>query len=88
MLCLPKILVGTPMLCTTNPMFLIDFERRAIVAAGEVQSLLHCAVSFHPGRDPQAPFEIMRIFLEAGGDKRRTVMSHLDRKLYLFYMLL
>ncbi|XP_046659812.1 phosphotriesterase-related protein [Homalodisca vitripennis] len=58
-----------------------DFERRAIVAAAEVQSSLHCAVSFHPGRDAKAPFEIMRIYLEAGGDKNRAIMSHLDRTL-------
>uniref|UniRef100_A0A1B6KBM8 Phosphotriesterase-related protein n=2 Tax=Graphocephala atropunctata TaxID=36148 RepID=A0A1B6KBM8_9HEMI len=58
-----------------------DFERRAIVAAAEVQNSLHCAVSFHPGRDAQAPFEIMRIYLEAGGDKSRAIMSHLDRTL-------
>lgn len=38
-----------------------------------------CGVSFHPGRDPQAPFEILRLYLEAGGKANKCVMSHLDR---------
>ena len=39
-----------------------------------------CPVSFHPGRDAAAPFEIMRIYMEAGGDPKKAIMSHLDRK--------
>ncbi|XP_054288040.1 phosphotriesterase-related protein [Macrosteles quadrilineatus] len=58
-----------------------EFEKRAIVATAEVQQMQNCAVSFHPGRDSRAPFEIMRIYLEAGGDKNRAIMSHLDRTL-------
>lgn len=58
-----------------------DFERRAIQATAEAQSSLKCGVSFHPGRDEQAPFEILRIYLEAGGDASKCVMSHLDRTL-------
>ena len=30
---------------------------------------------------PAAPFEIMRIYLEAGGSAEKAVMSHLDRTL-------
>jgi phosphotriesterase-related protein len=59
-----------------------EFEKRAIIAAGEVQAQLGCPVSFHPGRHPEAPFEIIRLFQEAGGDVKKTVMSHLDRKLF------
>lgn len=58
-----------------------DFEKRAIQATAIVQNQLKCGVSFHPGRDPKAPFEIMRIYLEAGGDASKAVMSHLDRTL-------
>ena len=36
-------------------------------------------VSFHPGRDPQSPFEIMRIFTEAGGNAKKAIMGHLER---------
>ncbi|XP_068618555.1 phosphotriesterase-related protein [Battus philenor] len=58
-----------------------DFERKAIAAAGEVQAQLGCGVSFHPHRDPEAPFEIIRIYTEAGGRVDKAVMSHLDRTL-------
>lgn len=58
-----------------------SFERRSIQATAEVQSQLKCGVSFHPGRDEKAPFEIMRIYLEAGGSASKCVMSHLDRTL-------
>lgn len=58
-----------------------NFERRAIQATAEVQSSLKCGVSFHPGRDQRGPFEILRIYLEAGGDVNKCVMSHLDRTL-------
>lgn len=56
-----------------------DFEKRSIQATGEVQSFIGCGVSFHPGRDSKAPFEIVRIYLEAGGKADKCVMSHLDR---------
>lgn len=35
-------------------------------------------MSFHPGRDAAAPFEIVRLYLEAGGKADKCVMSHLD----------
>ncbi|XP_033221328.1 phosphotriesterase-related protein [Belonocnema kinseyi] len=58
-----------------------DFEKRAIRAAAAAQERLKCPISFHPGRNPSAPFEIMRIFTEAGGDPKKAIMSHLDRTL-------
>lgn len=57
-----------------------DFERKVIKAAGELQKEMGCGVSFHPHRDVEAPFEIMRLYLEAGGTASKAVMSHLDRK--------
>lgn len=57
-----------------------NFERQAIQATAEVQAALKCGVSFHPGRDPRAPFDILRVYLEAGGDASKCVMSHLDRE--------
>lgn len=56
-----------------------DFERRAILATGELQAQLKCPVSFHPGRNSEAPFEIMRLYQEAGGDAQKAILSHLDR---------
>ena len=39
-------------------------------------------ISIHPGRDATAPREILRILLEAGGDKDKIVMGHLDRTIH------
>lgn len=58
-----------------------DFERNAIVASAKAQQTLKCGVSFHPARNLEAPFEIVRYYLEAGGDAKKCVMSHLDRTL-------
>ncbi|KAG4076458.1 hypothetical protein HA402_005901 [Bradysia odoriphaga] len=59
-----------------------EFERRAIEATGIAQEQLRCPVSFHPGRDAAAPFEIVRLYLEAGGKPDKCVMSHLDRTIF------
>lgn len=58
-----------------------SFERRAIEATAIAQQTLKCGVSFHPGRSGLAPFEIVRYYLEAGGDAKKCIMSHLDRTL-------
>ncbi|EEB10015.1 conserved hypothetical protein [Pediculus humanus corporis] len=58
-----------------------DFELRSIKATGIVQEELKCPVTFHPGRDKNGPFEIMRYYTESGGDGRKAIMSHLDRTL-------
>lgn len=59
---------------------LAEFERHSILAAGEIQEVLGCGVSLHPHRVSKAPFEILRLYLEAGGRANKCVMSHLDRK--------
>lgn len=59
-----------------------DFEAKVIRAAANVQSeKKSIPVSIHPGRDPRAPFEVVRIFLEAGGSADKLVMCHLERTL-------
>lgn len=58
-----------------------DFEKRAIQATAEAQEQLKCPVTFHPGRDPGAALEVMRLYQEAGGDSKKAIMSHLDRTL-------
>ena len=55
-----------------------DFERKSIQASAEAQEATGAPVSFHPGRDPKSPFEIMRIFAEAGGNPRKAICSHLE----------
>jgi len=61
---------------------LTDNEKKVLRAAAIVQSGNDAPAIIHPGRDSQAPFEIMRIFTEAGGRGERTIMSHLDRTLH------
>ena len=58
-----------------------DFERKSIVASANAQDSTGAPVSFHPGRDPESPFEIMRIFSEAGGNPKRAICSHLESKI-------
>uniref|UniRef100_A0A1A9WQ53 Phosphotriesterase-related protein n=1 Tax=Glossina brevipalpis TaxID=37001 RepID=A0A1A9WQ53_9MUSC len=65
-----------------------DFEKRAIKATGEIQEVLGCGVSFHPGRNADAPFEILRLYLEAGGKANKCVVSHMDRTILDFDQLL
>jgi len=63
----------------TAPM--TDWEKLSIRAAATAQSSIDGSppVSFHPGRSPDSPFEIMRIFQEAGGKADRMILSHTDR---------
>ncbi|XP_063705654.1 phosphotriesterase-related protein [Culicoides brevitarsis] len=58
-----------------------NFEKNTIKATAEAQQQLKCGVGFHPGRHLEAPFEIVRLYLEAGGDAKKCSMSHLDRTL-------
>lgn len=58
---------------------LTDVEKRSLRAAGIAQSETQSPVMIHPGRDPSAPFEDLRIFQEAGGDAKHTVIAHLGR---------
>ena len=63
-----------------------DFERRSILAAAETQEATGAPVGFHPGRDPESPFEIMRIFTEAGGNAKKSVVGHLESTISQFQL--
>lgn len=56
-----------------------DSETKVLKATAHAQTQLGCPVIIHPGRNPAAPAEIVRILQEAGGDISKTVMSHMDR---------
>ncbi|XP_004468940.2 N-acetyltaurine hydrolase [Dasypus novemcinctus] len=58
---------------------LTESERKVLEATAQAQAQLGCPVIIHPGRNPSAPFQIIRILQEAGADISKTVMSHLDR---------
>uniref|UniRef100_A0A5F8GUW4 N-acetyltaurine hydrolase n=1 Tax=Monodelphis domestica TaxID=13616 RepID=A0A5F8GUW4_MONDO len=58
---------------------LTESENKVLQATAHAQSQLGCPVIVHPGRNPNSPFQIIRILQEAGADVSKTVMSHLDR---------
>ncbi|XP_041100323.1 phosphotriesterase-related protein-like [Polyodon spathula] len=59
-----------------------ESEKRVLQATACAQSQLGCPVIIHPGRNTEAPFQVIRILQEAGGDISKTVMSHLDRTIF------
>ncbi len=54
-------------------------ERRALQAAVIAAKATGAAISVHPGRHVDAPFEIVAILSEAGADLSRVVICHMDR---------
>ncbi|XP_014787151.1 phosphotriesterase-related protein [Octopus bimaculoides] len=60
---------------------LTDSERKVLRAAGMTQEHTGCPIIIHPGRNPKAPAEILRILTEAGAKADQIVISHLDRTL-------
>ena len=59
--------------------FFAAWEKKSLQASAMAQAELGAPVIIHPGRNPKAPEEIVRILQEAGGDISKTVMSHIDR---------
>ncbi|XP_058491757.1 phosphotriesterase-related protein [Solea solea] len=59
-----------------------ESERKVLRATAHAQAQLGCPVIIHPGRNPAAPAEVLRILQEVGGDIGKTVMSHLDRTIF------
>lgn len=57
-------------------------ERRSVDAAVVAQQETGAAISIHPGRAPEAPFAIVDALRAAGADLGRTIMCHVERRLY------
>ena len=57
-------------------------ERKSLRAAARAQRLTGAPLLIHPGRNPQAPLEIIEIVRESGGNPTRTIMSHVDRTIF------
>jgi phosphotriesterase-related protein len=57
-------------------------EEKVLRAAVQAQRRSGAALSIHPGRNFEAPFEAMRVVAEEGGDPERTVMCHVERTLF------
>ena len=58
---------------------LVPNERKSLRAAGRAQKLTGAALHVHPGRDSQAPMEIVGILESAGADLSRTIFDHVER---------
>lgn len=56
-----------------------DRERAVLRAAARVQRTTGAAVMVHPGRDREAPAEIVRLLEAAGASINRVAIAHLDR---------
>jgi len=56
-----------------------DNERKVLMAAGRAQSRTGASILIHPGRSPDAPFEVMDILEGEGADPTRVVMGHIGR---------
>ena len=56
-------------------------ERRVMAGAVAAQRATGAAITVHPGRDVQAPFEIAAFVAAEGGDLSRLVIGHIDRTL-------
>lgn len=58
---------------------LTPFEARCLQGAADAQDRTGAAITIHPGRHPQAPYDILDILDDAGADLRRVVIGHMDR---------
>lgn len=57
-------------------------ERKVLRAGARAMRATGAPLLIHPGRGTGAPLAAMRVVEEAGGDPRRTIMSHIDRTLF------
>lgn len=56
-----------------------DIERRALRAAARAANETGAGLSVHPGRAPEAPFQIVELLEREGADLARCVICHMDR---------
>ena len=47
-------------------------------AAANAQQVTGAAVQFHPGKNQESPFEIMRVFQEEGGRADKAILCHTE----------
>ena len=54
-------------------------ELKVLKASARAQSETGASILIHPGRDENAPIEILNILIDSGADMSRVIMGHLDR---------
>ncbi len=59
-----------------------DNERKVLRASGRAQRLTGAPLLIHPGRDENAPLEIVEVLTEVGADIGHTIIGHLDRTVF------
>ena len=57
-------------------------ERKSLTGAAIAQQETGAALLIHPGRNPDAPLEILDVLAKGGADLSRVIMSHLDRTVF------
>ena len=58
-------------------------ERKVLRASARAQRATGAPLLIHPGRDEAAPLQIVDVIVEASGDPSRTIISHIDRTVFL-----
>lgn len=58
---------------------LTDNELKSLRAAVDAQLSSGACLMVHPGRDPNSPWDIVRVITESGGRMDRTIICHIDR---------
>jgi phosphotriesterase-related protein len=58
---------------------IVPAEIKVFRAAAAAQAVLKCALSVHPGRHPESPFQILDMLRSGGADPRRVIISHIER---------
>ena len=62
---------------------LTDNERKVVRASGRAQRATGAPLLIHPGRGETSPFEIIDALRGVGADLSRTIMSHIDRTVFV-----
>ncbi len=61
---------------------LMAVERKVLKASARAQRLSGAPLMVHPGRNDEAPREIVAILSDAGADLERTIICHIDRTIF------
>jgi len=57
-----------------------DNERKVLRAAASAQQKTGACLSVHPGRNRQAPFDVVDILEQSGADLSRVIICHIDAR--------
>ena len=59
-----------------------DAEKRSVQAGVITQKHTGAPLTIHPGRNADAPFDIIKLVKAEGADLTRTIMCHIERRLF------